>query len=237
MPWTPAHPAFAIPFLKIFRRPFPAVCLVIGSMAPDLPYFFLVRFVGWSHAFPMGYLVGIPLTVILAHVWLYYLSPTFFAVLPIVYGAPQNPGKVRGDFITGCMAAAVGIATHVFVDGFTHANGYIVRQWPLLQVRWEVFGKTVPVWHFLQLFFTVVGLGGIALYFFLSPHWKIARSRWASPYAKIFWIKSALFSLIAGLVIFFFRWPFSSLAIVSVAIMTSVTVGMVAAFFLIKQDL
>lgn len=229
MPWTPAHPAFTIPFLKVFRHPFPATCLVIGSMAPDMPYFFLVRFVGFGHAFPFAYVLGVPLTIVLAYFWLRHMRSALFAALPITCDASKSLSIRWNDLVIGCLAAIVGIMTHLFVDGFTHVDGFMVDRWSLLRVEWEVSGQTIPVWHFLQLFLTVIGLVVIGVYFFRSTQWKYVRFWKMSIYAKAFWMRSLVFSLIVGVIISFLRWPFASFAMVSVVMMTSVGVGMTVA--------
>lgn len=238
MPWTPAHPALVLPFFKLFRRPFASTCLVIGSMAPDLPYFFLVRFESWSHTFPLSFFFGVPVTILVAYFWMYFLRPTLFEVLPIAHDVPEHQvtAIVKENLLVSCLVAAIGIATHLFIDGFTHAHGYSVDRWSVLRFEWGILGKTMPVWHFLQMLLTAVGLIVIASYFFMSPHWKWIRAWRMNARARMFWINGAIFSLMAGFAIFFLRGPFVSLAIMSVAVMTSLAVGVTVASLRMKYD-
>jgi hypothetical protein len=236
MPWTPAHPAFAIPFLGFFRRPFTAVCLVISSIAPDLPYFFLVRFVGWGHEFPTSFLFGIPITLIIAFIWARFLRSALFTSLPITSDVSRYPIITRLDLALGCIAAACGIMSHIFIDSFTHIDGYAVSLIPWLNHQWNVFGKTIPLWHLLQ--YGLSAFGGIVIFYYIfrSPRWHFTKAWRINTRVKSFWLMSAAGACLVELLILLFRWPFShpTVAIVS-AIMAGAT-GMVITSF-IQRDL
>ena len=140
MPFTPSHIAAALPFV---RTPLPIAPLVIGTMAPDVPYYV-----------PLGIprelthsLLGVPtvdlaITVVLVLLW--------YAVLraPIVDLAPAavrermpRPAplawKLRGrrllvSIALGVAASLVGILTHVVWDSFTHRSSALVQAVPAL---------------------------------------------------------------------------------------------------------
>ena len=102
MPFTLAHPAAVLPFL---REPFVPIALVAGAMAPDLPYFAMVSSTsdawyepilngGNSHDFAQILSVGLPLALVLCgFLWLF---------------------------------------THIAWDAFTHSHGWVVQQLPFL---------------------------------------------------------------------------------------------------------
>src|SRR5687768_17605098 len=70
MPFTPAHAAAVIPFLKMNPRYVSATGLVIGSIAPDFEYFFKFSVESfYSHSVWGILYFNIPVTVLLAFVF------------------------------------------------------------------------------------------------------------------------------------------------------------------------
>ncbi len=232
MPWTPTHPAFTIPFLRFFERPFTVACLVIGSIAPDLPYFFFVRFVGWGHEFPTNFLFGIPITLIVAFIWVRFLRPTLFNSLPIKTRLSEYPVITKHDLVLGCIAATIGIMTHLFTDAFTHVDGYAVGAIPQLNHELNIFGHLFPFWHLLQYCLSAFGEAAILYSLLCSPHWSIAKSWRMTSNAKKFWSLSTIFALMIELFILLFRWPLSHITGAAVSGMTAGAAGMVIASFI-----
>jgi hypothetical protein len=126
VPFTGSHPAAVLPFL---RSPLPASALVIGSMAPDFPYY-----LPWSTSWPTHTPLGV-VTVDLV------LAAAGWAVWHGVLAAPaleHAPAPLR-DRLTGRVRTGLrprltsvrslalvvaglllGTATHVLWDEFTH---------------------------------------------------------------------------------------------------------------------
>jgi hypothetical protein len=130
VPFTGSHPAAVLPLLG---TPLPASALVIGSIAPDVPYFLAGRPMGDTHTalavLSTDLLIG-------AAVWLVWHG--LFAG-PALAAAPSGvrarlDGRVRvgvrvrlrsvRDAALTVLALVVGAATHVLWDEFTHDWGW-----------------------------------------------------------------------------------------------------------------
>ncbi|MFF8960284.1 DUF4184 family protein [Streptomyces sp. NPDC014894] len=148
MPFTLSHAAAVIPLL---RRPFVPVALVMGAMAPDVPYFLQTLRVtvtagAWYEPFlnattshsPTGALtVALPFTLLLVALYRMLRGPVG-ALLPphLAIPAPAPPrGTAERARRAGWLAlsALIGIATHLLWDSFTHIDGYAVERIALLR--------------------------------------------------------------------------------------------------------
>ncbi|SFP00961.1 protein of unknown function [Geodermatophilus dictyosporus] len=137
MPFTGSHPAAVLPFL---RTGLPASALVAGSLAPDLPLY-LPGMPEWpTH----GALAVVTLDVVLGGVlwalWHGLLAAPALAAAPAGLrrrvtarvGLRPRLGSVRA--VAALVAAlALGAATHVGWDQFTHWWGWGTRRLPLLR--------------------------------------------------------------------------------------------------------
>ncbi|WP_158566753.1 DUF4184 family protein [Actinomadura craniellae] len=122
MPFTLSHPAAVLPFA---RGPLVPSALVIGAMAPDLPYFaFLMEYRGVTHrqpwAFPAALGIGLAAYAVFHLCWkrpLIALSPSWLRRrLPA-------PGPAFTRWVLPSLL--FGTATHLFWDAFTHsAHGF-----------------------------------------------------------------------------------------------------------------
>lgn len=164
MPFTPSHALAILPFV---RTPLPVAALVVGSMAPDLPYFAPL---GVSREFSHSLLglVSVDLVISLAALALW------FAVLrsPLL---DYSPGWLRrrmprsrglwGSAVPGRPAAislgwllaalALGMVTHILWDAVTHAGLA-----PVLEL--ELGPYELHTW--LHLASSLLGAAGIALW-------------------------------------------------------------------------
>ena len=160
MPFTLSHAAAALPFM---RRPLVPSALVIGTLAPDLPYYVYV----WN----MRDLTHRPLGVVTVDV---VIGAVAFAVWhrllkrPLAALAPRRlrerlPVSAPFSRVWVVPSLVIGAATHAAWDRFTHADA--ARAMPVLA---ESVGG-MALYQGLQLGGSVVGLGVIA--------WRLAR--WA----------------------------------------------------------
>lgn len=166
MPLTPAHAVAVVPFCRwkpyLWLSP-----LVIGSMAPDFAYFvFLPE--------PLRHIGHTPLGL------LYFCIPAGLAVLyafhrffkqPLVLLLPrQVRAKLRpfcGPFpllpvrrlVWISALILLGAVTHVVWDGFTHDDGWAVREFPLLTAVITIAGLKFYCFGFLQYASSGLGLG------------------------------------------------------------------------------
>ncbi len=167
MPFTISHPAAVLPLRRPLARFGVLAALVVGSMAPDFPYYLGVRGMRpYTHS-----LLGIAWFSIPAG-WLAYLGfqlllrrPAVF-LLPAPLRARLDPGPRIGGFLPVTVSLAVGALTHVLWDTFTHGGGALVRAFPVLREVGTLWGH--PVWSYrvLQNASTLLGaavLAGAAL--------------------------------------------------------------------------
>jgi hypothetical protein len=161
MPFTLSHPAAALPFL---RTPLLPAAVVVGSMAPDLPYYvplFVPREL--SHS-PLGVVtVDLVLAVAGALLWWFVLREPIIDLLPRAIGVripavsrtAWHPTAWGWPLTVGVLllSAVVGGATHVLWDSFTHPGWVVDRLAPL---RAQL--GPLPVEKWLQHASTVAGL-------------------------------------------------------------------------------
>jgi hypothetical protein len=184
MPFTLSHPAAVLPMLRDGRPrgPLVASALVAGSLAPDIPYFTdsLVHgtfgFGVFTHS-PLGVpTADVAIAAVLAAGWHWLLREPLVALLPDRWADAADAmtaptGRARGLAGAGrfALSAAVGAATHVAWDAFTHGGRAGVRLLPVLDRT--VLGR--PLYYDLQFGSSVLGLGVVG--------WYVARSLRAAP--------------------------------------------------------
>jgi len=147
MPFTPSHAVVAIPFRS---TPLVAGGVAVGAMAPDLPLFVRGTPVAydWTHSF-----AWLPVTTLLALVlllvWRCVLRPAARELVPASIGrrlpAEWDSGAVRSlresfpSFTATAwlvLSLALGVATHIGWDAFTHEGRAGVALMPALDAAW-----------------------------------------------------------------------------------------------------
>jgi len=166
MPLTFAHPAAAVPLAKPLRRVGPLSALIIGSMAPDFPYFVPLH-VSRAATHGLVSLVWFCVPVGIAAYIIFHigLKRPLVALLP---GSVQRRLIPFARQAMPCTATAwgalaisvfVGGLTHVAWDSFTHPDGPAVRAFPLLtHVLFSISGYDVAVFKVLQHGSTAIGI-------------------------------------------------------------------------------
>lgn len=172
MPVTlPAHAAAVLPLLRFFRRAGVSTGLVVGACAPDLAYVHgLRRWSEFAHE-PPGFLLFCLPVGLAVYLWLQALVfPVLRRALPEVGGVQGGrfvpvPGLPRSPGAWGALvlALALGAATHVLWDGFTHR-----AQWPARvlypEVRVPVAGRELPLARVLQHASSLGGSGVVLVW-------------------------------------------------------------------------
>lgn len=174
MPFTLAHPAAVLPFL---RPPFVPIALVAGALAPDLPYFAMVSSTSdaWfapmlnganSHDFAQIMTVGLPLALVLAgFLWLvakplrWALPEEWVPAKPAPAGRPPTSARIA---LWTFYSLVLGLVTHLAWDSFTHSYGWVVERVPLL--AHEPFAG-IAVYRLLQHGSSLVGLAVLCLWY------------------------------------------------------------------------
>ena len=173
MPFTPAHPALILPFLKINWRFVSPSGFVIGSMSPDFEYFFKMSVNGtYSHTFWGLFYFNLPVSFVVAMLFHQLVKGNLIINLPgffqrryhalLKFDFLEYFKKYSGGFLVCCW---IGAASHIFWDSFTHNNGYFVQELPIYKiVNVNFLGARYPLFYVLQHFSTLAGMAAIALY-------------------------------------------------------------------------
>jgi len=172
MPFTPAHPAIVLPLLRRTRRWLSASGLIVGSMAPDLEYFFRLRPGGGVGHTLLGVLwLDLPLSLLIIGLFhsivkkpLLLSLPAFFRLRLEWLAKQQWPLRNLWSprLLLGIL---VGCASHLLWDTFTHQRGRFESELQILS--YEFAGVTLRAW--LQNGSSVIGLGAIAWYVWRLP--------------------------------------------------------------------
>lgn len=168
MPFTPSHIAVALPFV---RTRLPIAPLVIGTMAPDVPYFLLLRVPrDLTHSLEGVPTIDLALTIVLVLLWYAVLRAPIIDLLPISVRERippvgplgwRRPGRGWGtEILLGILAALVGILTHLAWDAFTHENSPLVAAVPAL----HAYVGPLQLSSWLQHASTIGGLVAVGLW-------------------------------------------------------------------------
>jgi hypothetical protein len=196
VPFTASHPAAVLPFL---RTPLPASALVIGSLAPDLPYYLPVGELGWETHDALAVLTADPLIGLLAWLlWHGLLAAPALAAAPAavrarLLGRVPLGLRVRlrpGSLALTALALVLGAGTHVGWDAFTHGGQWGAEHIAVL--RRPVAG--VPAYDWAQLASSVLGL--LVLAWWLR-RWWVRTEPGPAPGPAPRWVWPALLALAA----------------------------------------
>ena len=163
-------------------------------MAPDILYFLPVaRGVDrkYGHEFPGAVLFSVPAAIILFLLWRYLLRDAVIALLPteeqqkwVPNQQPFEAQSVRA-WVLVFVAVAIGIASHILLDSFSHLEGWGVEHVGFLTTTHvQLAGRRLAAYKLVQYFGSLVGLGVLAVwYLWWSEHvprdrqWKPQCSR------------------------------------------------------------
>lgn len=167
---TAAHPMAVLP---LRRMNLDWTCLVIGSMAPDFEYFFRVKLGSTiSHTLPGLVYFCLPVTLLAAFLFHRVMKDPFVRVVPAVLGRrlavfaarPWVPVLTAEVLARLTLSALIGAATHLFWDGFTHADAWGPQHiaWLRTIVHMPIVGDML-LHRVLQHTSTVIGLVVLAV--------------------------------------------------------------------------
>lgn len=194
MPFTLSHAAASLPFRRL-KPIWPA--LVIGTFAPDLQYFVWISDEDRSgHRFPDVVLFTLPLALIALWLFEYVVKGPAIELLPARMQQRLRDKSAPLSFVGWRQFSrivfwiAIGIATHVVWDQFTHGYSWLARHWTLLQLRVDLpFGYTRNLAHLLQDISTLLGLAVLCLWFAAwyrhTPPGQLPHEHGFSPLLKI----------------------------------------------------
>ncbi len=211
MPFTGSHPVAVLPFVG--RLGLPTSALVIGSIAPDLPYYLPLPVTSAQTHSLVGVLGADLMLGVCA-----YLVWHLLLVAPLIWAAPEGlqrriPDHLRRGITTRlasakdlgllCLALVVGALTHVVWDAFTHTGMWGEQAIPGLNAPF--FGLTLTRW--LHLVSSIAGLGYLA--WFMARWWRQAPEvgsgepvrpavRWVPVAALVAWATWSTAELVIG---------------------------------------
>jgi hypothetical protein len=174
VPFTLAHPAAILPLRG--SRYLRTVPLMIGAMAPDLPYFApgsFGRFLPETHEFEASYSGDLVLGYLLLAAVYILRRPLTALMTPRAHWlslhalAPLR--ERRSEWLFAGVAIVIGVWTHLLWDSFTHLDGWVVRRVSALSAPVRVGEFTEPVCHVLQYASSVVGLIILAVWYLRLP--------------------------------------------------------------------
>ena len=175
MPFTFAHPAAALPVHALGRGKLPLAALVVGSMMPDLGYFFapMAGFRGDNHTLLRSFTFCLPWGMLLLAI-VTLLEEGWRPLLPAAL-VPDGPIAAWTPRSLPWLAAGVvlGAWTHMLWDAWTHAGGFFVQRIPALA---HELLPGVAVYNLLQHASTL--LGSAALAFHLRRRLRGLRRDW-----------------------------------------------------------
>jgi len=180
MPFTPSHMAAALPFL---RTPLLPAALVVGTMAPDIPYYLPLSIPReLTHSLLGLVTIDLVLGVLGALAWWFVLREAVVDLLPRVIGTriPRvertawRPARWGWPLTIAVLLLSVliGATTHLLWDSFTHP-GWLVDHVAVL--RTQLGPLLLEKW--LQHLSTVAGL-------LILGVWAVRRARGATPDAS-----------------------------------------------------
>ncbi|MES3023490.1 MAG: DUF4184 family protein [Pseudomonadota bacterium] len=201
MPWTFAHAAAVLPFrLGGFAR-LPLSALVVGSVAPDIGYYFgQFALATRAHAMFEGLLLCIPiglLTLLIVEL----LKPSICNILSQPHRGMLSSCAAAGPFSSvkaiclAILALAIGALTHMVWDSVTHVSGWVVMRYPALQASVVFGGLALPAYKLLQHLSTAFGIVALLVAYFLGMR-RTPGYPWTSPATTQRW----RFVLLAALV-------------------------------------
>lgn len=173
MPFTLSHPAIVLP---LARTPMVPSALVMGSVAPDLPYFLPASTERTlTHRFTDTITVDLGLALLLLGLFHLVLKWPLIALCPewvrrrLAAPARAFDERRMGDLGWLLLSASVGTVSHVGWDAFTHAGAPGVRRFPALD---ETFVLGLPGFKVAQYASSVIGLLAVVVW----TGWRLRRT-------------------------------------------------------------
>jgi hypothetical protein len=132
MPFPLAHPAAVLPLRRYCPRYFSFPALVIGSLIPDVGYFFNAG--NFSHRFLAGsFGFGLPVGLLCVLVFYGGRWPVV-GILPASYRRVLLPlcRRPAGNPFLIVISLLIGVWTHLLLDSITHPDDWLVKYLPIL---------------------------------------------------------------------------------------------------------
>lgn len=235
MPFTFSHPAVVLPFAKVFKHNLSFTGLVIGSMTPDFEYFIRMRVSSlYSHTWEGLVWFDIPLGFVLVLVYEFFVKDKLIDRLPTATNRRLSRYRgYRSHFTAGYLIAilisvALGAASHIAWDGFTHPQGMFILRFPVLKNIVSIHGYHLYVFTLLQHGSTLVGALLIWISYLSVPKRELTRSKNVAGY----WLQILLVTAVVLAVRFAFGLNYRQYGDVIVSFISGALIGLLVASFI-----
>lgn len=166
MPFTFAHPAIFIPFRRKTKIKLSATALIFGSMVPDFEFFLKMRTgENIGHHWYGILLFDIPLAILCCYVFHYLIrdmlinqSPKWFYQRFSRWKDLDWNNYAKKNSFNVLLSLIVGIISHLFLDAFTHADGFFVEHIIFLRNEVTFLGIHTNIYMLLQVALSMAGL-------------------------------------------------------------------------------
>jgi hypothetical protein len=146
--------------------------LVIGSFAPDFPYFMFFAPYGFiGHTPPGIFVFDLPLSLIVLWLFQAYIKWPLLMFLPEAVRRRLKPGKNRYSFwplarlAMVVISIVIGTCTHILWDSFTHTFYWPYQHWSFLRQTVQVpIAGPLGMYRVLQYGSTVFGIVVLAVW-------------------------------------------------------------------------
>ncbi|MDB6008545.1 MAG: hypothetical protein JWL65_795 [Gammaproteobacteria bacterium] len=179
MPFTFAHPAAVLPLRRRFKW-LQTVPLIVGSVAPDLPYFIPGRFnrvMLETHTLSGSFWADIPIGMVVLLFGFLFRRPLVALLRPraraLCLQAMEHFKDQPLHWVLAPLGILVGTWTHVLWDSFTHDNGWMVRRVAVLSAPITLGDYTGSLCHILQYVSSLAGLLIMIIWYLRLPTPKI----------------------------------------------------------------
>ena len=166
VPLTFAHPAAVLP---LRRCGLVISAMVVGSMAPDCEYFFGLRHPA-SHAMPGVVTFTFPLALAVLVIFHAIVKWPLISLMPagmqarLIGPARRFRWFPANRFLLILLSLAIGIATHILLDGFTHPDSWAILHFAALRTMVPIPAhRPMPMYALLQYGTSAVGLLALAI--------------------------------------------------------------------------
>ncbi len=202
LPFTLAHPAAVLPFRRTRLLVFSA--LIVGSLAPDLPYFLIFsEKIRTGHTVRGLFLLCLPIGLAVLWLWHAVVKRPMASLAPEFVRRRISAEDLQfrfwpiSRFVVIVASLLLGSFLHIVWDGFTHDNGFFVKHWTFLSQP-VMLWRAMPLWKALQFGCSVAGIAAVAL---VMTMWWWKKPRVAKPVVSE--MKPRLRLLINGIVFLF----------------------------------
>lgn len=175
MPWTFAHPAAILPLRRIGPLRLPVGALIVGSISPDMLYYFgFFNVATFAHTTAGIFMVCLPMGAACLALLCLVRAPVL-NLLPqphrdAIQRATNHDGQHQSRaYLLQAAGLVAGAATHTIWDSFTHVTGYAVQSLAMLRIPVvHMAGRELYLFHILQHASTVLG---VAILIGAYIHW------------------------------------------------------------------